>query len=64
MPALQDLCCPGDHEGLSLALLDAMGAGLGVQTSHVPENREVVEGGWIHVPVREFRPASPIGCTC
>jgi len=31
-------------EGLSLALLDAMGAGLCVLTSDVPENREVVEG--------------------
>jgi glycosyltransferase involved in cell wall biosynthesis len=31
-------------EGLSLALLDAMGAGLCVLTSDVPENREVVDG--------------------
>jgi glycosyltransferase involved in cell wall biosynthesis len=31
-------------EGLSLALLDAMGAGLCVITSDVPENREVVDG--------------------
>jgi glycosyltransferase involved in cell wall biosynthesis len=30
--------------GLSLALLDAMGAGLCVLTSDVPENREVVDG--------------------
>jgi glycosyltransferase involved in cell wall biosynthesis len=29
---------------LSLALLDAMGAGLCVLTSDVPENREVVDG--------------------
>jgi hypothetical protein len=35
---------PSDHEGLSLALPDAMGAGPCVQASHVPENREVVEG--------------------
>ncbi|HTS38531.1 MAG TPA: glycosyltransferase family 4 protein [Candidatus Solibacter sp.] len=36
---------PSDMEGLSLALLDAMGAGLCVLTSNVPENLEVVEGG-------------------
>jgi glycosyltransferase involved in cell wall biosynthesis len=30
-------------EGLSLALLDAMGAGLCVLTSDVPENREAIE---------------------
>ncbi len=35
---------PSDIEGLSLALLDAMGAGLCVVTSDVPENREAVEG--------------------
>ena len=35
---------PSDLEGLSLALLDAMGAGLCVVTSDVPENREVVDG--------------------
>jgi glycosyltransferase involved in cell wall biosynthesis len=35
---------PSDMEGLSLALLDAMGAGLCVVASDVPENREVVEG--------------------
>ena len=34
---------PSDLEGLSLALLDAMGAGLCVLASDVPENREVVE---------------------
>jgi len=34
---------PSDLEGLSLALLDAMGAGLCVLTSDVPENREVVD---------------------
>jgi glycosyltransferase involved in cell wall biosynthesis len=33
---------PSDMEGLSLALLDAMGAGLCVLASDVPENREVV----------------------
>jgi glycosyltransferase involved in cell wall biosynthesis len=35
---------PSDLEGLSLALLDAMGAGTCVLTSDVQENREVVEG--------------------
>jgi len=35
---------PSDMEGLSLALLDAMGAGLCVLTSDVPENLEVVKG--------------------
>ncbi len=35
---------PSDLEGLSLALLDAMGAGVCVLASDVPENREVVEG--------------------
>jgi glycosyltransferase involved in cell wall biosynthesis len=35
---------PSDLEGLSLALLDAMGAGLCVLVSDIPENREVVEG--------------------
>jgi glycosyltransferase involved in cell wall biosynthesis len=35
---------PSDLEGLSLALLDAMGAGTCVLASDVPENREVVEG--------------------
>ena len=35
---------PSDLEGLSLSLLDAMGAGTCVLTSDVPENREVVEG--------------------
>ncbi len=34
---------PSDLEGLSLALLDAMGAGLCVLSSDVPENREAVE---------------------
>src|SRR5215471_4142599 len=38
------LVLPSDLEGLSLALLDAMGAGLCVLTSDVPENREVVDG--------------------
>lgn len=33
---------PSDLEGLSLALLDAMGAGLCVLTSDVPENREAI----------------------
>ena len=35
---------PSDMEGLSLALLDAMAAGVCVVTSDVAENREVVEG--------------------
>src|SRR6267378_6998584 len=34
---------PSDIEGLSLALLDAMGAGVCVLTSDIAENREVVE---------------------
>ncbi|MGA9389586.1 MAG: glycosyltransferase family 4 protein [Candidatus Sulfotelmatobacter sp.] len=34
---------PSDLEGLSLALLDAMGAGLCVLTSDVPENREAID---------------------
>jgi glycosyltransferase involved in cell wall biosynthesis len=35
---------PSDMEGLSLALLDAMGAGLCVLTSDIPENCEAIEG--------------------
>jgi glycosyltransferase involved in cell wall biosynthesis len=35
---------PSEIEGLSLALLDAMSAGVCVLTSDIPENREVVEG--------------------
>jgi glycosyltransferase involved in cell wall biosynthesis len=35
---------PSDMEGLSLALLDAMAAGVCVLTSDIPENNEVVEG--------------------
>jgi glycosyltransferase involved in cell wall biosynthesis len=35
---------PSDLEGLSLALLDAMGAGVCVLTSDIPENCEVVDG--------------------
>lgn len=35
---------PSDLEGLSLALLDAMGAGVCVLTSNIPENVELVEG--------------------
>jgi glycosyltransferase involved in cell wall biosynthesis len=34
---------PSDLEGLSLALLDAMGAGICVLASDIPENCEVVE---------------------
>jgi len=41
---------PSDLEGLSLALLDAMGAGLCVLTSDVPENREVVDGAGFTFP--------------
>jgi glycosyltransferase involved in cell wall biosynthesis len=35
---------PSELEGLSLALLDAMAAGVCVLTSDIPENCEVVEG--------------------
>jgi len=35
---------PSDIEGLSLALLDAMGAGVCVLTSDIAENCELVEG--------------------
>jgi glycosyltransferase involved in cell wall biosynthesis len=35
---------PSDLEGLSLALLDAMGAGLCVLTTDLPENREALDG--------------------
>jgi glycosyltransferase involved in cell wall biosynthesis len=35
---------PSELEGLSLALLDAMAAGVCVLTSDIPENTEVVEG--------------------
>lgn len=35
---------PSDLEGMSLALLDAMGAGVCVLASDIPENREAVEG--------------------
>jgi glycosyltransferase involved in cell wall biosynthesis len=35
---------PSDLEGLSLALLDAMGAGLCVLSSDVAENREAIDG--------------------
>jgi glycosyltransferase involved in cell wall biosynthesis len=35
---------PSDLEGMSLALLDAMAAGVCVLTSDIPENREVVAG--------------------
>jgi len=42
---------PSDMEGLSLALLDAMGAGLCILASDIPENREVVEGaGYLFKP--------------
>ena len=34
---------PSDLEGLSLSLLDAMGAGLCALTSDIPENREVIQ---------------------
>jgi glycosyltransferase involved in cell wall biosynthesis len=35
---------PSDLEGLSLALLDAMGAGVCVLASDIPENHELVDG--------------------
>jgi glycosyltransferase involved in cell wall biosynthesis len=35
---------PSEIEGLSLALLDAMAAGVCVLTSDIPENAEVVDG--------------------
>jgi hypothetical protein len=35
---------PSDLEGLSVALLDAMGAGVCVLASDIPENRELVDG--------------------
>jgi glycosyltransferase involved in cell wall biosynthesis len=35
---------PSDIEGMSLALLDAMGAGVCVLASDIPENREVTGG--------------------
>jgi len=35
---------PSDLEGMSLALLDAMGAGICVLTSDIPENKELVAG--------------------
>jgi len=34
---------PSDLEGLSLALLDAMGTGVCTLTSDIPENRELVD---------------------
>jgi glycosyltransferase involved in cell wall biosynthesis len=50
-PALDELLTnaalfvlPSDLEGLSLALLDAMGAAVCVLTSDIPENREVIAG--------------------
>ncbi|HET7206652.1 MAG TPA: glycosyltransferase family 4 protein [Terriglobales bacterium] len=44
---------PSDLEGLSLALLDAMGAGLCVVVSDVPENRELMEGAGFTFPKRD-----------
>ncbi|PYX36302.1 MAG: hypothetical protein DMG81_16345, partial [Acidobacteria bacterium] len=42
---------PSDMEGLSLALLEAMGAGVCVLASNIPENRELVEGaGFLFLP--------------
>src|SRR6202040_566970 len=50
-PALDELLTnaalfvlPSDLEGLSLSLLDAMGAAVCVLVSNIPENREVIEG--------------------
>src|SRR5438132_8340894 len=43
---------PSDLEGLSLALLEAMGAGLCTLASDIPENREVIgDAGFTFVPV-------------
>ena len=53
---------PSDLEGLSLALLDAMGAGLCVLTSDVPENRGGCRWRRIHFPARKLRRTWPIGC--
>lgn len=42
---------PSDLEGLSLALLEAIGAGVYVLASDIPENREVVDGaGFLFKP--------------
>jgi glycosyltransferase involved in cell wall biosynthesis len=42
---------PSDLEGLSLALLEAMGAGICVLASDIPENRELVDGaGFLFEP--------------
>jgi len=42
---------PSDLEGLSLALLEAMGAGLCTLASDIPENREVIgDAGFTFVP--------------
>ncbi|MGC1449522.1 MAG: glycosyltransferase family 4 protein [Candidatus Sulfotelmatobacter sp.] len=41
---------PSDLEGLSLALLDAMGAAVCALTSDVPENREAVDGAGFTFP--------------
>jgi glycosyltransferase involved in cell wall biosynthesis len=35
---------PSDLEGVSVALLDAVGAGVCVLASDIPENRELVDG--------------------
>ena len=43
---------PSDIEGMSLALLDAMGAGVCVLASDIPENREVMAACGIHVYAR------------
>jgi glycosyltransferase involved in cell wall biosynthesis len=44
---------PSDLEGLSLALLDAMGAGICVLTSDIPENREVVDSAGFSFRARD-----------
>lgn len=52
------LVLPSDLEGLSLALLDAMAAGVCVVTSDIAENREVLEDAGL-----TFRPCDPADLT-
>ena len=48
---------PSDIEGMSLAVLEAMGAGVCVLASDIPENREVIGDAGICFP--SCRPAGP-----